>query len=396
MKERGQSVAEEVGRMLDSSDLFHIRSVPMSLEHLFRASTRRGRQVLLAPALAALTVHAVSAQAVASQAGDSARRDMAPATRASDVAASGMWANYDFVPGNRPLYVNDFSADVVGDFPSRLRWGQGTFEIVETQGARFLRATSSGWFAIPLAERLPERFTLELQLSATGGWNQEIFFGPSARGAKQPHVIVSQHASGVIVGDAQTLSRPAREVRGAVFPVRVMVDGAHAKVFIGETRVANVPTIDLGRDREIRVQVRAQQGAPVLIGDVRVMAGGKDLYDALAADGRVATQGILFESGSDVVKPESGPTLKVISTMLAAHPTLRLSIHGHTDNVGDAKDNAKLSERRAAAVRAALSAQYGVDESRLSIRGLGASTPVQPNTTPEGRYANRRVELVRQ
>ncbi|MBC7843253.1 MAG: OmpA family protein [Gemmatimonadaceae bacterium] len=368
----------------------------MSLEQLFRASARRGRQVLLAPALVVVSAHAVSAQTVASQASDSARRDTAPATRARDVAASGMWANYDFVPGNRPLYVNDFSADVVGDFPSRLRWGQGTFEIVQTQGARFLRATSSGWFAIPLAERLPERFTLELQLSATGGWNQEIFFGPAARGARQPHLIVSQHASGVIVGDAQTLSRPARDVRGAVFPVRVMVDGAHAKVFIGETRVVNVPTIDLGRDREIRVQVRAQQGAPVLIGDVRVMAGGKDLYDALAADGRVATQGILFESGSDVVKPESGPTLKAISTMLAAHPALRLSIDGHTDNVGDAKANAGLSERRAAAVRATLSAQYGVDESRLSIRGLGASAPVQPNTTPEGRHANRRVELVRQ
>jgi outer membrane protein OmpA-like peptidoglycan-associated protein len=160
--------------------------------------------------------------------------------------------------------------------------------------------------------------------------------------------------------------------------------------------VANVPTIDLGRDREIRIQVRAQQGAPVWIGDVRVMAGGKDLYEALAADGRVATQGILFESGSDVVKPESGPTLKHIAQMLAAHPTLRLSIDGHTDSVGDAQANLKLSERRAAAVRALLSAQYGVDASRLSIRGLGASVPVQSNATPEGRHANRRVELVRQ
>jgi OmpA-OmpF porin, OOP family len=396
MKERGQSVAEEVGRMHDAPDLFHIRSVPMSLERRTRAGTRRGRLVLLVPALASLVAHAVSAQHVASPTNDSARREMARVTPARDTAASGIWANYDFVPGNRPLYVNDFSADVVGDFPSRLRWGQGTFEIVETQGTRFLRATSSGWFAIPLAERLPERFTLELQLSASGGWNQELYFGPAARGAKQPHVIVSQHASGVVVGDAQTVSRPARDVRGAVFPVRVMVDGAHAKVFIGESRVANVPTIDLGRDREIRIQVRAQQGAPVLIGDVRVMAGGKDLYDALASTGRVATHGILFETGSDIVKPESGPTLKLIAAMLAAHPTLRLSIDGHTDNVGDAKANAGLSVRRAAAVRAALSGQYGVDESRLSTRGLGASAPVQSNATPEGRHANRRVELVRQ
>lgn len=359
----------------------------MAIKRFFRACRQWAPQVVIAPTLVALTVHTASAQVVASQ---------ATAAVGRDTTATGIWANYDFIPGNRPLYVNDFSVDGVGDFPKRLRWGQGTFELVETKGARFLQATSNGWFAIPLAERLPERFTLELQVSAVGGWNQEIYFGPSTRGAKQPRVIVSQNASGVVVGDAQTLSRPARDVRGAVFPVRVMVDGAHAKVFMGETRVANVPTIDLGRDREIRIQVRAQQGAPVWIGDVRVMAGGKDLYDALAAEGRVATQGILFESGSDIVKPESGPTLKNISQMLEAHPSLRLSIDGHTDNLGDAQANMRLSERRAAAVRAALSTQYGVDASRLSIRGHGASVPVQSNATPEGRHANRRVELVRQ
>ncbi len=318
------------------------------------------------------------------------------AALAPTTPADGVWANYDFVPGSRPLYVNDFAADVVGDFPSRLRWGQGTFEIVTAGGVRFLRATSSGWFAIPLPEQLPQRFTLELLLSAIGGWNQEILFGPVARGAKQSRIVLSQHASGVIVGDAQTVSRPARDVRGATFPVRVMVDGAHAKVFIGDTRVANVPTVELGRDREIRIQVRAQQGAPVLIGDVRVMAGGKDLSDALVSDGRVSTQGILFASGSNVIRPESTPTLKAIAAVLATNPALRLLIEGHTDNVGDATANTALSERRAAAVRNALVTNHGIDGARLAVRGFGASTPVAPNATPEGRLANRRVELVRQ
>ncbi|MES3034297.1 MAG: OmpA family protein [Gemmatimonadota bacterium] len=311
-------------------------------------------------------------------------------------ATSDIWANYDFVPGSRPLYVNDFTGDVVGDFPARLRWGQGTFEIVETQGTRFLRATSGGWFAIPLPERLPERFTVEFLMSASGGWNQEIYFGPSSRGVMQPRVLISQNRSGVAIGSEQTLSAPARSYRGAVFPIRVMVDGAHAKVFMGETRVANIPTIDFGREREIRVFVRAQQGAPVLIGDVRVMAGGKDLYDAIAADGRVATQGILFATGSDIVKPESRPTLERIAAMLTSHPTLRLTIEGHTDDVGDAGANAALSERRAAAVRSALVSAHGIDGARLAAKGLGATRPVRPNTTSEGRQANRRVELVQQ
>lgn len=320
----------------------------------------------------------------------------APSPVARDTAPDGAWANYDFVPGERPLYVNDFQSDVVGDFPRRLRWGQGTFEVVDVRGTRFLRATSSGWLAIPLPEVLPERFTLELQLSAPGGWNQEITFGPSSRGARQPHVVVSQQASGVIIGTTQTVSRPARDVRGSVFAVRVMVDGAHAKVFINESRVANVPTIDLGRAREVRIDVRAQQGAPVLIGDVRVMAGGRDLYDAIATDGRVATQGILFATGSATLQPESLPTLTTIAGMLASHADLSLTIEGHTDDTGDRAANVALSERRAAAVREALVTRHGIAASRLSARGHGAAKPVQPNSTPEGRQANRRVELVRQ
>jgi OmpA-OmpF porin, OOP family len=396
MKCRDTVVAEEVRCIANAPDLFRFRSVHMRIISRDHDFTPRMRHILRVPLLTVLFAHTLAAQSVANRTNDTTPRDSAASAIARDTAASAVWANYDFVPGSRPLYVNDFSTDVVGDFPARLRWGQGAFETVETQGKRFLRATSSGWFAIPLAEQLPSRFTLELQMSAVGGWNQEIFFGPESRGVQQPRVILSQGASGVSIGNAQTLSKPVRNWRGAVFPVRVMVDGTHAKVFIGETRVANVTTIDLGRDRQILIQVRAQQGAPVLIGDVRVMAGCRDLYDALAADGRVATQGILFATGSDAIQPESTPTLKAIAAMLTAHPTLRLSIEGHTDNVGDARSNAALSERRAAAVRTALVTQFAVDGTRLSVRGLGASVPAQPNTTPEGRHANRRVELVRQ
>lgn len=347
--------------------------------------------------LAAVLALACTVQAQSS-AGTASRNTVPAASSAgTDGAApgTGVWANYDFVPGSRPLYVNDFTSDVVGDFPKRLRWGQGTFEVVESDGTRFLRATSPGWLAIPLPETLPERFTLEFQLSAVGGWNQEVIFGGEARGLRQPRLILSQARSGVIIGSEMTLSAPAKAYRGTVFPVRVMVDGTYAKVFMGETRVANVPTIDLGRSREIRLVIRAQQGAPVLIGDVRVMAGGRDLYDALADKGRVATQGILFATGSAVVRAESTPTLREIATMLVAHPELRLSIEGHTDDTGDSTANRSLSERRAAAVRTVLVERFGVDASRLDSKGLGSTVPARVNTSPEGRHANRRVELVR-
>ncbi len=133
-----------------------------------------------------------------------------------------------------------------------------------------------------------------------------------------------------------------------------------------------------------------------MIGPIRVAAGGLDLYDALARDGRVSTQGILFAVDSDEIRPESTPTLKEIGAMLTDHADLRLAIEGHTDSDGDEAYNLDLSRRRAAAVKAFIVSTYGVDASRLETEGYGEGKPVADNGTPEGKQQNRRVELVRQ
>jgi OmpA-OmpF porin, OOP family len=131
------------------------------------------------------------------------------------------------------------------------------------------------------------------------------------------------------------------------------------------------------------------------VGGLRVAEGGRRLYDALSADGRVPTQGSCFDSGSDRICPESAPTLREIAAMLTEHAELRLGIEGHTDNVGQAPANLDLSKRRADAMRAYLVSALQVDATRLEATGHGSSKPVQPNTTPEGRQTNRRVELVK-
>jgi outer membrane protein OmpA-like peptidoglycan-associated protein len=82
-----------------------------------------------------------------------------------------------------------------------------------------------------------------------------------------------------------------------------------------------------------------------------------------------------------------------VSGILAAHPTLKLDVEGHTDSVGSDEYNQSLSEKRAEAVRAYLT-QQGVPPDSISAAGFGKARPVATNDTAEGRQLNRRVELV--
>ena len=87
-----------------------------------------------------------------------------PARPAKDTANPKLWVNYDFVPGTRVLYYNDFSEDVVGNFPKRLGFKVGNMEVAELDGQRYLRATAPSVFTIPLPEVLPARFTIEMDV----------------------------------------------------------------------------------------------------------------------------------------------------------------------------------------------------------------------------------------
>ncbi len=116
----------------------------------------------------------------------------------------------------------------------------------------------------------------------------------------------------------------------------------------------------------------------------------------LAESGHADVYSIYFTFNSDVIRPESEPTLKEIAGILTRHPDWKLGVNGHTDGVGNDGYNLDLSRRRAAAVRAALVARYNIAAARLSTAGFGKSQPKDTNATIEGRAKNRRVELVKQ
>jgi len=318
-----------------------------------------------------------------------------------------VWANYDFIPGERVLFAEDYADVKIGDFPVRLEFLNGNMEVVDWEDTRWIRATAGSAFAIKLPETLPDRFTLEFPVHWKHGnqWMRILFEESDnpvrPRGVgwyKTPHVLIDERYTGIedLDKDEPTSTTRVRDrITGGTPTLRVMADGEHVKVFLDEKRVANIPQVDLGRSSTVYFVIAdATDENPMFVGPIRIAAGGADLYDKLVEKGRVATQGIYFDVDSDVIQPQSTPTLSEIGDMLQKHEDMRIAIEGHTDSQGADDYNMELSDRRAAAVVGFLVEEYGIDPGRLESAGFGETKPVGDNESKEGRAQNRRVELV--
>jgi outer membrane protein OmpA-like peptidoglycan-associated protein len=101
---------------------------------------------------------------------------------------------------------------------------------------------------------------------------------------------------------------------------------------------------------------------------------------------------VLFDTGSAALKAGSYDEMTRVAQVLNQYPETTIMIAGHTDSTGSETQNQQLSERRAMAVKNALSGQ-GVDPARMSAVGYGESKPIADNNTESGRQTNRRVAI---
>ncbi len=137
---------------------------------------------------------------------------------------------------------------------------------------------------------------------------------------------------------------------------------------------------------------------PRTVRTVRVQAGRSQqvaMAKTLATVRKLDIYGIHFDFDKATIQPQSASLIADIATTLKLNPKWTLAVRGHTDSIGKADYNKKLSLQRAELVRQALITKHGIDPGRLEAEGLGASQPKAANTTLQGRAANRRVELAR-
>ncbi len=116
--------------------------------------------------------------------------------------------------------------------------------------------------------------------------------------------------------------------------------------------------------------------------------------DVIKVNAPIVLEGITFAVNSAEIQSGSDITLEKALKTLNSHPDISVEIRGYTDNTGSRSLNMKLSKERAKAVMHWL-VQSGINANRLTAEGFGPDNPIAPNTTPEGRAKNRRIEFVR-
>ena len=205
----------------------------------------------------------------------------------------GVWANYDFKPGDRVVYFEDFSTTGVGDFPQRLDFKKGNMEVVEWKGQRWLRANNGSEFEIRLPENLPQRFTLEFDFFGPGNEPCISIFDGTDNQADDDQLTWFWYTNCGVGrrGSFSASTEMTARSKEKIAYCRAMSDGKYVKVYCNDVRCANVPNSSFGRSNSLPVQIWADEKQPVMITNLRIAAGGKQImYDQLIADGKYVTQ----------------------------------------------------------------------------------------------------------
>ncbi|RIV43609.1 OmpA family protein [Flagellimonas pelagia] len=335
-----------------------------------------------------------------------------------------VYSKFDFVPGDKPLYYDDFNQDFIGDFPAK--WNtNGSGEVVNLEGS------SDKWYAIAnksltipnLPRKLPEDYTVEFDLKATNlSRNTSSLATLEIYLSETPNLTTSESnvmatlnfcqyiAVGVKVDNdfdkdpspiTNTLQRDLREVFQDIVHVSIAVNKNRYRLWLNETKIVDLPQFvvrpELINYLKFKVNGVDEQGngERLLISNLKINEGGVDLRRKLLAEGKISTNGILFNSGSATILPQSMGIIRQISQVLQQDAAIKLKIVGHTDADGSDENNLKLSKDRAEAVKNSLVSVYGIGADRLVSEGKGESEPVGDNSTPEGKSQNRRVEFIK-
>ncbi len=334
------------------------------------------------------------------------------------------YSKYDFVPGEKIIGFEDFSTGNIGDFPAGWNTsGAGEIVTVEGKQGRWLWITKAGVFVPEFTNNYPQDFTFEFDLlhgiPFSGGsinfalaqltnpdhlpsWSTSpntFKLGIYVTNTGQTEGSVSSE----IRKNEVTLSAnqvPSQLLNDKHNPVHISVwrQKERVRVYINEEKVYDIPkaiAVDAKLNSILYQIISADASTSYYVSNLRLAVGAPDTRKKMLEQNKWVTHGILFDVNSANIKSESYGTLKEMANVLKEVADLKVKIIGHTDADGNDANNLDLSKRRAAAVKDALSKEFGIDESRMQTDGKGESEPIDKNDSPAGKANNRRVEFIK-
>jgi len=335
----------------------------------------------------------------------------------SDIQFSSS-TQYDFVPGDKVIFFDDFSQDAVGDFPAL--WTTNSAGEINTvsiaPGNWFnLNSTDGNYFYLNDID-FPKNFIIEFDIvpKKTGGRIAAglLLYGESKR--KEMDNNPQPGNGGIMISIEKQLwntwgykSGESEKILGKsdvkpvvaekVNHVIVWVQGRRLRIYHQEAKVLDMPTNIYADVKLSRLCFRLSRGASSgsYISNLRITDAAPDMRSKLITEGKLVSYGIYFDVNKDIVKSESYGTIKEISKVLTDNPDVKIKIVGHTDSDGDDKSNLDLSKRRAASVKSVLVKEFGIDASRIETDGKGESEPIAKNDSVVNKALNRRVEFLK-
>jgi len=335
----------------------------------------------------------------------------------SDAQKLTSTSRYDFVPGDKILYFDDFSQDAIGDFPKD--WtsnGSGEVKTVNiATGNWFHMNGEDAVYCYMRKLDIPDNFIVEFDIIPDKEYQYGIQFTlyqDKADDAKELNDDLYPGVAGLhvdlgydrwdtkgykesedwITGQA-TKNTVIREKENHVI---IWVQQRRVRIYHLNEKVLDMPTniYPAVKFNRMRFSGWDRYNAPYVT-NLKITTASPDTRSKLISEGKLITYGITFDVNKEDVKPESFGTLKSIADVLKENEAVKVKIIGHTDSDGDDTKNMELSKRRAESVKSELVSKFGIDASRMETEGAGENIPIVTNDTPANKAQNRRVEFVK-
>jgi flagellar motor protein MotB len=328
------------------------------------------------------------------------------------------YTQYDFVPGDQILFFEDFSQDDVGDFPDKWTTNKsGEVRTINIAPGKWYHPTETNAVTAYLkALKFPENFILEFDFihhadeesdDIYKGYNLTIYNGdkelddslyPGDGGLRLEFYYNTWQAIGYTPGavDSYKGASEKNTIGDGVNHVIMWVQKRRVRVYHQGAKVLDLPTVIPAETIFNRLCFQGWSDVTLpFISNIKITTAAPDVRSKLITEGKLISYGINFDSGKDVIKPESYGAVKSIADVLKENAGVRVRVVGHTDADGSAETNLDLSKRRATAVKNYLVKEFGIEGGRIETDGKGQTEPLAPNNTVEGKAKNRRVEFVK-